>query len=109
MSRELDDKPLDELEVIVPNLNWRYSGGTAANPPWTRARKHFRIARAAFPRAGSGVGSTALCRHSKPFFLRISAALFLSTSMVGSVMTGGIFSPFKSLTAWRRPSAPGVA
>ena len=31
MSRELDDKPLDELEVIIPNLNWRYSGGTAAN------------------------------------------------------------------------------
>ena len=27
--------------------------------------------------------------------------------MVGSTMTGSIFSPFKSLTAWRRPSAPG--
>lgn len=31
MSRELDDKALDELEVIIPNLNWRYSGGTAVN------------------------------------------------------------------------------
>ena len=31
MGRELDDKALDELEVIIPNLNWRYSGGTAVN------------------------------------------------------------------------------
>src|SRR6516225_4621405 len=31
MSRELDDNALDELEVIIPNLNWRYSGGTAVN------------------------------------------------------------------------------
>ena len=31
MDRELDDKALDELEVIIPNLNWRYSGGTAVN------------------------------------------------------------------------------
>jgi mannosyltransferase len=31
MSRERDDKALDELEVIIPNLNWRYSGGTAVN------------------------------------------------------------------------------
>jgi mannosyltransferase len=31
MSRELDDKALDALEVIIPNLNWRYSGGTAVN------------------------------------------------------------------------------
>ena len=30
MDRELD-KALDELEVIIPNLNWRYSGGTAVN------------------------------------------------------------------------------
>ena len=31
MSREGDDKALDELEIIIPNLNWRYSGGTAVN------------------------------------------------------------------------------
>ncbi len=31
MNRELDDKALDELQVIIPNLNWRYSGGTAVN------------------------------------------------------------------------------
>ncbi len=31
MSRELDDETLDALEVIIPNLNWRYSGGTAVN------------------------------------------------------------------------------
>jgi mannosyltransferase len=31
MNRELDDKALDALEVIIPNLNWRYSGGTAVN------------------------------------------------------------------------------
>ena len=31
MNREFDDKALDELEVIIPNLNWRYSGGTAVN------------------------------------------------------------------------------
>ncbi len=47
--------------------------------------------------------------QSRPFFLRMSSALSLSTRMVGRVMTGGIFSPFKSLTAWRKPSAPGVA
>jgi mannosyltransferase len=31
MSGEFDDKALDALEVIIPNLNWRYSGGTAVN------------------------------------------------------------------------------
>jgi mannosyltransferase len=31
MNREFDDKALAELEVIIPNLNWRYSGGTAVN------------------------------------------------------------------------------
>ena len=31
MNREFDDEALDELEVIIPNLNWRYSGGTAVN------------------------------------------------------------------------------
>jgi mannosyltransferase len=31
MSRNFDDKALDELEVVIPNLNWRYSGGTAVN------------------------------------------------------------------------------
>jgi mannosyltransferase len=31
MSRAFDDEALDELEVIIPNLNWRYSGGTAVN------------------------------------------------------------------------------
>jgi len=31
MSREFDDETLDALEVIIPNLNWRYSGGTAVN------------------------------------------------------------------------------
>jgi mannosyltransferase len=31
MSREFDDDALDALEVIIPNLNWRYSGGTAVN------------------------------------------------------------------------------
>ncbi len=31
MNRELDDEALGELEVIIPNLNWRYSGGTAVN------------------------------------------------------------------------------
>ena len=28
---EFDDKALDALEVVIPNLNWRYSGGTAVN------------------------------------------------------------------------------
>jgi mannosyltransferase len=31
MSREIDDDALDALEVVIPNLNWRYSGGTAVN------------------------------------------------------------------------------
>src|ERR1700749_429193 len=31
MSRQFDDDALDALEVIIPNLNWRYSGGTAVN------------------------------------------------------------------------------
>src|ERR1700759_3817163 len=31
MSRQFDDEALDALEVIIPNLNWRYSGGTAVN------------------------------------------------------------------------------
>jgi mannosyltransferase len=31
MSREFDDEALNALEVIIPNLNWRYSGGTAVN------------------------------------------------------------------------------
>ena len=31
MNRELDDEALGELEVLIPNLNWRYSGGTAVN------------------------------------------------------------------------------
>jgi mannosyltransferase len=31
MSREIDDEALDALEVVIPNLNWRYSGGTAVN------------------------------------------------------------------------------
>ena len=31
MSREFDDVALDALEVVIPNLNWRYSGGTAVN------------------------------------------------------------------------------
>ena len=31
MSREFDDETLDALEIIIPNLNWRYSGGTAVN------------------------------------------------------------------------------
>jgi len=31
MDQRLDEPALDELEVIIPNLNWRYSGGTAVN------------------------------------------------------------------------------
>jgi mannosyltransferase len=31
MSREFDDDAVDTLEVVIPNLNWRYSGGTAVN------------------------------------------------------------------------------
>ena len=31
MSLKFDDKALDALEVVIPNLNWRYSGGTAVN------------------------------------------------------------------------------
>ncbi len=31
MNREFDDEALGELEVVIPNLNWRYSGGTAVN------------------------------------------------------------------------------
>jgi mannosyltransferase len=31
MSRNFDDEALDKLEVVIPNLNWRYSGGTAVN------------------------------------------------------------------------------
>src|SRR5208337_4508829 len=31
MKRECDDVFLDELEVIIPNLSARYSGGTAVN------------------------------------------------------------------------------
>ena len=31
MSQEFDDETLDALEIIIPNLNWRYSGGTAVN------------------------------------------------------------------------------
>jgi mannosyltransferase len=31
MDQETDDHALDALEVIIPNFNWRYSGGTAVN------------------------------------------------------------------------------
>ena len=31
MSPQFDDDALDALEVVIPNLNWRYSGGTAVN------------------------------------------------------------------------------
>src|SRR5271154_3015506 len=31
MTRQFNDETLDALEVIIPNLNWRYSGGTAVN------------------------------------------------------------------------------
>jgi mannosyltransferase len=31
MSRKFDDEALEALEVVIPNLNWRYSGGTAVN------------------------------------------------------------------------------
>ena len=31
MDQRLNGRALDELEVIIPNLNWRYSGGTAVN------------------------------------------------------------------------------
>jgi mannosyltransferase len=31
MQHQQEGCPLDELEVIIPNLNWRYSGGTAVN------------------------------------------------------------------------------
>jgi mannosyltransferase len=31
MSRKFDDEARDALEVVIPNLNWRYSGGTAVN------------------------------------------------------------------------------
>ena len=31
MGRVLDDDALDALEVVIPNLNWRYAGGTAVN------------------------------------------------------------------------------
>jgi len=31
MSGDFDDESLGALEVIIPNLNWRYSGGTAVN------------------------------------------------------------------------------
>ena len=31
MSLKFDDEALGALEVIIPNLNWRYSGGTAVN------------------------------------------------------------------------------
>ena len=59
--------------------------------------------------SGAGLSSAARADQSRPFFFMMSSALFLSISMVGKVMTGGIFSPFRSLTACRSPSAPGVA
>ncbi|HEY3918824.1 MAG TPA: glycosyltransferase family 4 protein, partial [Stellaceae bacterium] len=31
MSLKFDDEALGALEVVIPNLNWRYSGGTAVN------------------------------------------------------------------------------
>jgi len=31
MSGKFDDEALGALEVVIPNLNWRYSGGTAVN------------------------------------------------------------------------------
>jgi mannosyltransferase len=31
MNRQFDDDALDAIEVVIPNLNWRYSGGTAVN------------------------------------------------------------------------------
>jgi mannosyltransferase len=31
MSLKFDDEALAALEVVIPNLNWRYSGGTAVN------------------------------------------------------------------------------
>jgi mannosyltransferase len=31
MSRNFDDDALGAIEVVIPNLNWRYSGGTAVN------------------------------------------------------------------------------
>jgi hypothetical protein len=43
----------------------------------------------------------------RPF--TISGALYLAISPVGKVITGSSFSPLSSFSAWRRPSAPGVA
>jgi mannosyltransferase len=31
MRRQFDDEALGALKVVIPNLNWRYSGGTAVN------------------------------------------------------------------------------
>ena len=31
MNRRLDEPELDELEIIIPNLNWRNSGDTAGD------------------------------------------------------------------------------
>jgi len=31
MDQQADGQALDELEVVIPNFNWRYSGGTAVN------------------------------------------------------------------------------
>ena len=58
---------------------------------------------------GAGPSSAVGAAQSRPCFLRMSAASDLSITMVGRVMTGGIFSPLSNLTASRSPSAPGVA
>lgn len=47
----------------------------------------------------SGAASRSDHVQSKPFFFRISGALSLVISMVGKVMTGGIFSPLSNFAA----------
>ena len=93
------DLGVEESVTVIP----RTRRCRARTTPAERAKRDTGPSRCA---------SSALCEgqgYSKPFFFRISSALFLSISIVGKVMTGSSFPPFSSLTAWRSPSAPGVA
>ena len=49
------------------------------------------------------------CGYIRPLAFRISSAFSLVTVMVSRTTVFGTSSPFRNFSAWRRPSAPGVA
>ena len=98
-SRELRQGPFVGLGAVIARPKMVIMSLTAAPPcrpfeEWAGRRR---------PSPGFRL------RAQRPLSFMISPALSLVTVSVGRVIFFSIFSPFRSLRAWRRPSAPGVA